>query len=313
MNRLVGDLLQVGRVTGGKVHLERAPLDLARVAGEVLHTWKASGRFSHHRVEAQLEPTWILADRARLEQVLSNLLDNAEKYTPHGGEVRVSVRTIGGNARLEVSDTGEGMAPALIGRVFDLFVQGERSLAREAGGLGIGLTMVKRLVELHGGTIRAASDGPGKGSRFIAELPAIERPAGLAAVKPHPAGRPPRRRIVLIEDNPDARDSLAALLRLGGHEVHATESGLHGLEKALAWVPDLALIDIGLRDLDGYEIARRLRRNEKTRQLRLVAVTGYGTPEDRRRALAAGFDEHLPKPVDPKALERLLGSLAAAA
>jgi len=159
MTRLVDDLLEVGRLTGGKVRLERAPLDLSRVAGALVDTWKAGGRFLHHQVRTELQPAWVFADRARIEQIVSNLVDNALKYTPAGGRIEVAVRPEGAQGLLEVSDTGEGMAPELMARMFDLFVQGNRGLAREPGGLGIGLTMAKRLVELHGGTIRATSAG----------------------------------------------------------------------------------------------------------------------------------------------------------
>jgi signal transduction histidine kinase/CheY-like chemotaxis protein len=312
MTRLVDDLLEVGRVTGGKVRLERAPLNLGHAAGELIATWKSGERFRHHRLETALDTAWVSADRARIEQVLSNLLDNALKYTPAGGTIRVAVRAQAERAVLEVSDDGEGIAPELLGRMFDLFVQGERGLARQRGGLGIGLTMAKRLVELHEGTIRAASAGPGRGATITVELPATEAPALRAADKPAPAAPAPRR-VLVIEDNADGRETLAALLRLWGHEVHGAEDGARGLEAAARLRPQLALVDIGLPDIDGYEIARRLRADPAMRGMRLVALTGYGMAEDRRRALAAGFDEHLAKPVEPSALEALLRSLPAAA
>ena len=313
MTRLVDDLLEVGRVTGGKVRLERAPVDLAQAAREVLATWRADGRFRYHEVSDSLEPAWALADRARIEQVLTNLLDNALKYTPAGGAIALTVRARDGKAILEVSDSGEGMPPELIGRVFDLFVQGERSLARQPGGLGIGLTMAKRLAELHGGTMRAESAGPGKGARFVLELPAIERPAPVAAASSDAPAGAVRRRILVVEDNRDARETLTMLLRAGGHEVHAAESGAQGLEMAASLAPALTLVDIGLPDIDGYELARRLRQDPATRGLRLAALTGYGTAEDRRLALDAGFDQHLTKPAELAAIEALLRSLPAAA
>ena len=304
MKRLVDDLLEVGRVTGGKVRLEPEPLDLAQVAEELLHTWRIAGRFVRHTLQSDLTPVWVSADRARIEQVLSNLLDNALKYTGAGGTIRVSVRPREHLARLEVSDTGEGMAPELIERMFDLFVQGERDLARQPGGLGIGLTMAKRLVELHGGTIRAASEGHGKGATITVELPAIAAQA-LAAVRPARTERRARR-ILVVEDNADARESLVTLLRLSGQQVHEAENATQALRVAREVLPDLALIDIGLPDLDGYELARLLKADAATRGMRLLALTGYGAAEDRRRALAAGFDEHVAKPVEPATLERLI-------
>jgi signal transduction histidine kinase/CheY-like chemotaxis protein len=304
MKRLVDDLLEVGRVTGGKVRLEPGPLDLAQVAGELLQTWKIAGRFVRHTLHTELSPVWVSADRARIEQVLSNLLDNALKYTPAGGAIRVCVRPRERFAVLEVSDTGEGMTPELIERMFDLFVQGERDLARQPGGLGIGLTMAKRLVELHDGTIRAASAGPGKGATVTVELPAIE-PQARAAVRAAP-GKRHARRILVVEDNVDARESLVTLLRLAGQEVHEAHNGTEALRVARAVVPDVALVDIGLPDLDGYEVARRLKADAGTRGVRLFALTGYGAVDDRRRALAAGFDEHVAKPVEPATLERLI-------
>ena len=306
MTRLVDDLLEVGRVTGGKVRLEREPLDLAAVAGDVVGTWRSGGRFRHHQVSTELSPAWALADRARTEQIVSNLLDNALKYTPAGGRVELAVRTEGESAVLEVSDTGEGMAPELIDRVFDLFVQGERGLARERGGLGIGLTMVKRLVELHDGAIRAASAGPGKGARFSVTLPAIQRVAGVPAPMQTASGVPPIQRILVVEDNADARETLAALLRLAGHDVALAATAAEALTFTASRSFDVAIIDVGLPDMDGYQLAGRLREASETRTLRLIALTGYGTQEDRRRALGSGFDDHVAKPVDLETLQAML-------
>ena len=306
MTRLVDDLLEVGRVTGGKVRLQREPLDLATTVVQWLDAWRNDGRFLHHDVSTELQSVWVSADRARIEQVFSNLLDNAIKYTPAGGQIRISLRAEGANAILEISDTGLGMPPELIGRVFDLFVQGERTLAREPGGLGIGLTMVKRLVELHGGTAQAKSGGPNHGATFTVELPAIERPQALTAVETSATTTAIPRRILIIEDDDDARDTLAELLRLGNHQVFVARSGADGVALACSLAPEFVLVDIGLPDIDGYEVARRLRSNPATAHLRLIAVTGYGMQEDRRSALAAGFDEHLAKPVELESLKTLL-------
>jgi len=307
MTRLVDDLLEVGRVTGGKVKLERVPLDLARAVGDLVETWRSAGRFRHHDVSTDLHAVWASADPARVEQVAGNLIENALKYTPSGGRILIAVHPVDGRAVLEVTDTGEGMAPELIGRVFDLFVQGDRSLARQPGGLGIGLTMTRRLVELHGGTIEAKSEGQGRGAKFTVSLPAIERPAPheVGVVTSAPAGTPSRR-ILLVEDNRDALESLAALLTLNGHQVRIASSGAQGLAMAAKLALDVAIIDIGLPDIDGYEMAAKLRHSASTRALRLIALTGYGTPEDRRRALNAGFDAHLAKPADVADLEKAM-------
>jgi signal transduction histidine kinase/ActR/RegA family two-component response regulator len=312
MTRLVDDLLEVGRVTGGKIRLERAPFDLAALVAAVVDAWKGGDRFARHAVGTDLHEVWVDADRARLEQVVANLLDNALKYTPPGGRVDLSVRRDGDVAILEVTDTGEGMPPELIDRVFELFVQGERSLARERGGLGIGLTLARRLVEMNGGEIAAASEGSGMGATLTVRLPAIEPPAADAeAATPAEAASPALPRVLIVEDNADARESLAWLLRQKGHEVHTAETGEEGLALARTGAADVVLLDIGLPDIDGYEVARRLKADPATRHLCLLAVTGYGTDDDRRRALAAGFDEHVAKPVEPDALDALLQRHAA--
>ena len=249
------------------------------------------------------------ADRARLEQVFTNLLDNAIKYTPAGGQIRISLRPEGTNAILEISDTGLGMPPELIGRVFDLFVQGERTLAREPGGLGIGLTMVQRLVELHGGTVHAKSEGPNHGATFTVELPAIE-PRGTTPVLQRPR---PRRQCRAAFSS--SKMTTTRAIRLPSSFAWTTIKcpSLATARTESSWrvrlAPDFVLVDIGLPDMDGYEVARRLRNNPATSRLRLIAVTGYGTQEDRRSALAAGFNEHLAKPVELASLQSLLSEL----
>jgi len=310
MAHLVDDLLEVGRVTGGKIRLDKAPLDLAAAAERVAAGWRAAGRLARHRFKESLGSAWIMADGARIEQIVTNLLDNAVKYTPDGGEIALSVRREGELALLEVADSGQGLAPDLIERVFELFVQGERSLARQQGGLGIGLTLVKRLAELHNGWAEAASPGPGRGATFTVGFPAIppgERPRAAAPR----AEAPPveRRSVLVVEDNADARESLALLLRMGGHEVLVAQDGAEGLRLASSARPDVALVDVGLPDLSGYEMARRLRASPESAQLRLVALTGYGGEQDRRLALEAGFDQHLTKPVELEQLQRLLAQI----
>jgi signal transduction histidine kinase len=305
MARLVDDLLEVGRVTAGKIRLLPEPMDLAEAARATLATLAGNGRCAAHRVDHALQPAWVQADGARLEQIIANLMDNALKYTPAGGHIHIDVRREGADAVLEVQDNGQGMPPELARSAFDLFVQGERGPSRESGGLGIGLTLAQRLAQLHGGEITAASPGPGLGSTFTLRLPAIQAPAA-AATEASPGGGGTRRRVLVVEDNVDAGESLVALLDLLGHQAEWTGLGEAGVARATALLPDLVLVDVGLPDIDGHEVARRLRAQPATQALRLVALTGYGTPEDRERALAAGFDDHLAKPIGLPELEALL-------
>jgi signal transduction histidine kinase len=306
MARLMDDLLDVGRVMTGKILLDRAPLDLASAAAHALAALKAGGRTGGHAVRADLQPVWVHADATRIEQVVSNLVGNAAKYTPAGGTIEVSTRREGQDAVLRVADSGIGMLPELVPRVFDLFVQGARGLDRAQGGLGIGLTLVRRLAELHGGTATAASAGEGKGSVFTVRLPAVASHVSVPVALARPTPDPAPRRILVVEDNDDAREMLVYLLRLGGHEVHETRDGVEAVEAARRLEPDAALIDVGLPGLDGYEVARRLRAQPATARLLLVALTGYGLPEDRQRSHDAGFDVHLVKPVEPEALAHAL-------
>jgi CheY-like chemotaxis protein/anti-sigma regulatory factor (Ser/Thr protein kinase) len=245
---------------------------------------------------------WIHADETRMEQVVQNLVGNALKYTRAGGRIHVRVAADGDEAVLEVVDTGIGIPPELLASIFDPFVQGDQDPDRAQGGLGLGLTLVKALTELHGGTVRAESPGPGKGSVFTVRLPRIaapKPPPGRTAVSGGPRAR---RRILVIEDNADAREMLRMLLTLAGHEVHEAADGPAGLVVARTVGPDVALIDVGLPALDGYEVARRLRAAEEGKAMRLIAITGYGQADDRQRARQAGFDAHLTKPVSPERL-----------
>ena len=309
MTRLVEDLLDVSRVTMGKASLERESFDLARTAEGVLATWRTSGRLERHSVSIDTSPAWVNADRARVEQILSNLLDNALKFTPPGNAVRVSVHQEGSEAVLEVADNGEGMAPELAERVFGLFVQGQRNLDRSRGGMGIGLALVQRLAQMHGGSATARSEGPGGGSVFTVRLPATTPAANPAARRPW--SRPSRAlRLLVVEDNEDARRTLARVLALEGHQVREAVDAESALALVAQFKPHAALIDIGLPDLDGYQLAHRLRAMEQE-PMALVAVTGYGQADDRRRALEAGFDTHLTKPVSPEAVLRAVGTLTA--
>jgi len=298
-------LLDAARAMTGKIVLQRQPLDLADAASRALATVRASGRAGNRRLVQQLAAIWVDADATRVEQIIGNLLGNALKFTPEDGTITVAVRREGEQAVLRVSDTGIGMSPELAPRVFEPFVQGDRPLDRSQGGLGIGLTLVRRLAELHGGSAEAASDGPGRGSAFTVRLPAIEPPA---ATRARPAAVAPvrSRDVLIVEDNADARETLRRMLELEGHRVRVAGDGMAALDAVRAAAPEIALIDIGLPRMDGYELARQIRTLPGDKHPYLVAITGYGLPEDRRRTREAGFDLHLVKPVDSATLAAVL-------
>jgi len=307
--RLVDDLLDVTRLATGKVSLSLRRIDLAVVARRAVAgaVTSAGGRTLACRADA---PVWIDADETRIEQILGNLLGNALKFTPADGRVTVAVTVEGAEAVLRVEDTGAGIHPDLLPRIFDLFVQGQTTLHRREAGLGIGLTLVRRLVDLHRGRIEAASGGPGRGSAFTIRLPAAPPPGAGDALAPEIPRAAIRRRVLIIEDNDDARQMLRHLLDHAGHEVHEAAEGADGLARALALSPDAVIVDIGLPGLDGYSIARRLREAGPPGVL-LVAITGYGQDGDRQRSREAGFDVHLTKPIDPLVLDALLAKAGA--
>jgi signal transduction histidine kinase len=313
MSRLVDDLLDVSRVTMGKAHLQREPLNLADHVAGVLDTLSSAGRTRKHRIVRELRPAWVDADPARIEQIAANLIGNALKYTPEGGTVTVRVRREAENSVLEVADTGEGFARELGERLFEVFVQGEQKVDRAQGGLGIGLALVRRLAELHGGSAGAASEGPGRGSVFSVRLPAISPSVqGDKASHPAPVTAPCRpRRILVVEDNEDARRVLLLALTIDGHKVYEAADGRLAIEMAAEVKPEVAVIDIGLPGVDGYEVAKAIRAADYGKRAFLVALTGYGQPADRQRALKAEFDAHLTKPVAPGQIEELLLKLAA--
>jgi PAS domain S-box-containing protein len=302
LNRLMDDLLDVARLTADKLVLAPAAVDLAEVAAHCVADLAQAGELGAHGVEVAAREAWVRGDAARLQQVIANLLTNAVKHTPPGGRIALEVGREAGDAVLAVTDTGAGIASELLPRIFDLFAQGEQGLDPARAGLGLGLALVRRLVEQHGGRVEAHSAGPGRGSRFVVSLPAIEAPEPSAA---HPrAEAAARARVLVVDDNADVRDMLELLLEVHGHEVHATGDAESALAEARARPPDIALVDLGLPGIDGHELARRLR--AAMPGVRLVAVTGYGQPEDRRRSAEAGFDEHLVKPVDPDRLLRIV-------
>ena len=304
LSRLIDDLLGAGRVVTGKIHIERRPIDLAQVIGRSVAAMTAGGTLSR-QVEVVVEPVWINGDAVRIEQVLGNLLGNSVKYTTRGGHIKVSLAPEDADAVLRVEDDGDGIDAELLPRVFELFVQGDPSLDRANGGLGIGLTLVRRLAELHGGRVSASSPGRGRGSTFTVRLPRIEPPKERA-IEPEIAHEVVRRRVVVIEDNQDARDMCRLVLELAGHDVVEADDGPRGLDLLKSTQADLALIDIGLPNLDGYEVARQFRADPANARTVLVALTGYGSASDRERARRAGFDHHLTKPVSAEAVRDLL-------
>ncbi|WP_437591121.1 hybrid sensor histidine kinase/response regulator [Sorangium sp. So ce1000] len=311
--RLVDDLLDVSRITRGKIALESKRVDLADVvarAAEASQTW-IDAREQALEVQLPVEPLAVVqGDMARLTQVVNNLLHNAAKFTPPRGSIRVTLEADDAQATLRIRDTGVGISPELLPKVFDLFTQGDRSLDRTEGGLGIGLTIVRRLVELHGGTVQALSEGAGRGSEFIVRLPRSERPvAPLAASAPAAqAGR--KLRILVVDDNRDSAESMALLLKRMGNEVHAVFDGPSALDLATRLPPDVVLLDIGMPGMTGYDVARALRRIPDLANLSLFAMTGYGQESDRRRTQEAGFDVHLVKPIRADVLKRHLASIA---
>lgn len=293
LNEIVDDLLNLGRVMYGKVSLETRAVDLAVVAAACLHTFELSGKTAEHKISTSFSPAWAVVDPVRFEQIIGNLFDNALKYSPAGEGVRIAVREQEGQAEIEISDTGMGIDAELLPRVFDTFVQGKRGVE---GGLGIGLSLVRQLVEMHGGTVTAHSEGLGHGCRFTVRLPAIEAPAEVPEVPVRPSSLGGTR-ILLVDDNDDVRDTLCMMLEANGCVVYAASNGPRALELMEQHRPEVALVDIGMPDMDGYEVARRLRAREDGAQLRLLALTGFGTEGTSRAIAAAGFDAHLTKPV----------------
>jgi two-component system, sensor histidine kinase len=306
LSRLVEDLLDVSKLVSGKIIVHRQVEDLREVAVRALASFHEAGKATQHVISLTGGPVRVHGDPTRLEQVVSNLLDNAVKYTPPGGRVELTIVADGRDAVLTVRDTGVGIHQEVLPLIFDLFVQANQTLERSEGGLGLGLTIVKRLVELHGGTVSASSAGPNRGSEFIVRLPRISD----ATVDPQPIDAEFRssraRHILIIEDNRDFREGLRFLLESWGHRVEEAASGAHGLEIVRLARPEVALVDLGLPGIDGYAVARAVRSAPGGDAILLVAITGYGRASDRRRAEDAGFDGHLTKPVSPRDLAEVL-------
>jgi CheY-like chemotaxis protein/two-component sensor histidine kinase len=316
--RLVDDLMDVSRVMRGKIDLRKEPVELASVVARAVETVQPLIELQGHRLELSLphESLIVDADPVRLAQVVGNLLANSAKYTEPRGHIRISAqREPGDVVALRVRDDGIGIAADVLPHVFELFVQADHASSKAQGGLGIGLTLTKNLVQMHGGTVEALSAGLGKGSEFIVRLPLMasrcDAVSDRAAVQPAPPACPSGHRLLVVDDNQDAALSLAMLLRLQGHEVCVAHDGASALAIAATFLPDAVFLDLGMPGMDGYEVARRLRRQPGLERVVLAALTGWGQQEDRRRTAEAGFDHHLVKPPEEESLEGLLKALRA--
>ena len=319
--RLVDDLLDISRITRGKIRLQVQPTDVAAVVAQAVEASRPliDARRHHLEVTVPERPVVVTGDPARLTQVLTNLLNNAAKYTDEGGRIWLTVSAECGPdergpglppecVEVRVRDTGVGIPPDMLTAVFDLFTQVDASMERSQGGLGIGLTLVKRLVEMHGGRVEVRSEGRGRGSEFIIRLPVRPAEAPPAPAADRESGAPPRLRVVVADDNKDSAESLAGLLRLDGHEVHTAYTGEAAVEAVRRHRPEVAVLDLGMPGVSGYEVARRLRALPECPAV-LLALSGYGREEDRRLAHAAGFDHHFVKPIDLASMRRLLAAV----
>jgi signal transduction histidine kinase/ActR/RegA family two-component response regulator len=312
MVRLIDDLLDLSRITNGKIELRKEKVDLAAVVRDAVETSRPLIDAAGHELTVTVlhRPVVVHADRTRLAQVFANLLNNSAKHTERGGRIGLTVERQGSDAVVRVKDTGVGIAPDMLARIFDLFTQADGSLERAQGGLGIGLSLVRRLVEMHGGRVEAHSEGRGKGSEFVVRLSAVlssgEAPQRTDGEEDC---RAPKYRILVVDDNNDAARSLALLLKLTGHDTRTAHDGLEALEAAKQFRPDVVLLDIGLPKLNGYDTCRCLRAQPWGEKVVLLALTGWGQEEDRRRSMEAGFNFHLIKPVHPADLEKLLAEL----
>jgi signal transduction histidine kinase/ActR/RegA family two-component response regulator len=312
MSHLLDDLLDVARVTQGLVALDMTQLDLGRVAADAIEQARPMIAQLDHTLAIAIDPApmCVLGDDERLVQVLANLLNNAAKYTPPGGRLALSITADDAHAHISVRDNGIGMAPSTLAQAFDLFSQAARSSDRSTGGLGLGLALVKSLVERHGGTVAGYSDGPGCGSEFVVRLPLVAAP-GVAGVATSPAGAaaPAALRLLIVDDNVDAAETLAMYLEMLGHDIHVAFSGKDGLAQAAQRSFDACLLDVGLPDMSGHELARRMTALHAACCPVLIAITGYGSASDREESASAGFHHHLTKPVDTNALEALLATI----
>jgi CheY-like chemotaxis protein len=310
MVHLVDDLLDLSRISRGKIELRKERVELARVVQQAVETSAPLIEMNCHDLKITMPPgpIYVDADVTRLAQVFSNLLNNAAKYTERGGQVHLSVSRSGSEVHVSVKDNGMGIPAPMLPKVFEMFTQVDRHLERSQGGLGIGLSIVKRLVEMHGGSVGAESDGPGAGSEFVVRLPVALSIAQPNGDEQELSQQSSCRRILVVDDNRDAAMSLAMMLKLMGNETKTAHDGFEALEIAAAFQPDLILMDIGMPRLNGHETARRIRAQPWGKSVVLVALTGWGQEEDRRKSDDAGFDLHMTKPIEPTLLQKLLAA-----
>jgi CheY-like chemotaxis protein/anti-sigma regulatory factor (Ser/Thr protein kinase) len=310
MSRLIDELLDISRISRGQITLECRRVSLGDVVSAGVDVWRHLVTQKRQRltVEASKNSLWIEGDATRLTQVFANLVHNAAKFTAEGGTIAITATVDDGSAVVTVRDDGQGMTPEVLAHAFELFVQGPPPLDRQQGGLGLGLTLVRRLVEMHGGSVEAKSAGAERGSEVVVRLPIAEvgEPAVVVAAPVYSDASARRRRVLVVEDNADAREMLVILLRRAGHDVRAANDGVEAIAAAESFLPEIVLLDVGLPGLDGYAVAQKLRLLQSTSEAVLVALTGYGQDEDRERALAAGFDHHLLKPAEPAAVLELV-------
>ena len=316
MVRLVDDLLDVSRISRGKIDLHRERVELASIIHQAVETSRPAIESGQHQLTVSLpsQPVYLNADPVRLTQVFSNLLNNASKYSERKGRISLTVERKSSEVTVSVKDTGVGIPPDMLPKIFELFTQVDTSLERSQGGLGIGLTLVERLVVMHGGSVSARSEGPGHGSEFLVRLPIIIEPVNVPPTPvPIVSESTPKssRRILVVDDNRDSAITLAMLLKLTGHETQMAHDGLAAVEAATTFRPDVVLLDIGLPKLNGYEVARKIREQPWGKKMVLVALTGWGQEDDRRKSSEAGFNGHMVKPVDHTALTKLLNELLA--
>jgi CheY-like chemotaxis protein/anti-sigma regulatory factor (Ser/Thr protein kinase) len=302
----------VARLERGKIVLKKQRFDLNRVVGAAVDTCLASAQQRGHRVvvDFHAKALPVDADQVRIEQIVCNLMNNAVKFTPTPGEIRVQTSMENGEALIVVQDSGIGFNADSADTLFEPFLQVNPTLERTTGGLGMGLTIVRRLAELHGGSVAASSQGSGKGARFVVRIPLGNVGGDRNAHHPRPIPQTRRYRIAVIEDNADIRETLRLVLSMWGHEVALASDGPTGVECVLSERPDVALIDIGLPGMNGYDVARAIRQELRNGRIKLIAVTGYGQPSDQETAMQAGFDKHVLKPVEPELLARILAEIA---
>jgi PAS domain S-box-containing protein len=311
ITRIVDDLLDVSRITKGKIELRKERMTLQRAVEQAIESVQPLIESRRHQLSVSMPPeeVWLEVDPVRMDQILTNLLTNAAKYTEPGGKIWINAERLGNDCVLTVKDSGIGISPEMLPRIFELFVQVDHSIDRAQGGLGIGLTLVKRLVEMHGGAVEAHSGGIGEGSEIVVHMRVVPEYLGHKPedIQTHHSTKQKALRILVVDDNIDTADSMAMLLRLAGHEVTTENTGPKGLHTALTEKPEVVLMDIGLPGMDGCQVAQRIREHPELTSMQLIAISGYGQEADQRRCQQAGFDHHLVKPVDPVKLEELLG------